>query len=634
MLRPGVAGSVDVGGCVPGLNEREGIGPVSFEHTSANGVDRCFECFVDAVTEYAIFMLDADGAVASWNSGARRLYGYEDHEALGEQLSRFHLASDAEAMRPEAELAEAVVAGVCRTDGWRVRKDGTSFWAHVVITALFDDDRQLTGYAHVTRDETERRIVEASTRTTTEQARRVTAATDDFLSRMSHELLTPLNAILGFGQVLNLDDLSPTQRECVDRIVMAGDHLLDLVDEVLGLTTLRSGAMRLSLASVHVSSAVADAVYMMRPLADRRGVSVMVEPMPNDPYVRADRRRLHQVLVNLLENAIKHNPDDGEVRVRCAPVEGGRVRLTVVDAGLGLTESDLGRLFEPFERLSAARSQVAGKGLGLALTKHLVEAMDGSVGVSSRVGEGCSFWIDLPVTAPIAEADARLARPPITAEPAREARRVLYVEDNMSNVRLVERVLARHPLALLTVATTGGAALERVFDDDDQPDVIFLDLHLPDMSGEDVLARVRADPRTANIPVVVLTADATSERSDRLFALGANAYLTKPFDIYQLLDIIDDPTDQHHVTTRPADLPALSEPAADPAAVPPLTDTEMWSSTTDVAHSMNLLVGVILYLFALLTRSASDRAGIAYLAEVRTATEQAVDLVTQMPSRG
>ena len=555
------------------------------------------------------------------------MYGYDDHEALGADLSRFYLSGDAQAERPQAELAESVTAAGCRTDGWRVRRDGTSFWAHVVITALYDDEQQLTGYAIVTRDETERRIVEASTRTTTAEAVRLNASTDDFLSRMSHELLTPLNAILGFGQVLNMDDLSPTQRECVDRIVIAGDHLVDLVDEVLGLTSLRSGRMRLALGSVHVPSVVAGAVEMMRPLAERRHVLVVVEPMPNEPCVRADRRRLHQVLVNLLENAIKHNPEGKEVRVSCTPLEGGRARLTVVDAGLGLSESALGRLFEPLERFSAARTQVAGKGLGLALTKHLVEAMGGSLGVSSRVGEGCSFWIDLPAGGQIAPTGVEHDPSSSWAGLSPAPRRVLYVEDNLSNVRLVERVLARHPLALLTVATTGGAALERVFDD--PPDVIFLDLHLPDMSGEEVLVSVRADPRTAHVPVVVLTADATSERSERLFALGADAYLTKPFDIYQLLDIIDDPMDEHHVTTQ-------IEGSASPSAPRPVptTDADTSMPSAELVHSMNNLLGVVLNLCALLARSATDPRVIADLAEIRNATEQALDLVKGTPPRG
>ena len=254
--------------------------------------------------------------------------------------------------------------------------------------------------------------------------------------------------------------------------------------------------------------------------------------------MRGDRQRLKQVAVNLLANAVKYNRNGGEVRVEQETIGGGRLLLVVSDTGIGIAEHDLARLFLPFERFGAARSEVEGTGLGLTLTKHLVEAMGGEIGATSQPGLGSSFWVALPMAD--APGEQSTGTPPLTlasAPASARARTVLYVEDNLSNVKLVERVVARRPEVTLLVAMQGGIALDLAREH--QPSLILLDLHLPDVSGEEVLRRLRADPRTSATPVVVLSADATPGQRRRLRANGAIDYLTKPFDIPRLLAVID-----------------------------------------------------------------------------------------------
>ena len=379
---------------------------------------------------------------------------------------------------------------------------------------------------------------------------RANAAKSQFLSRVSHELRTPLNAILGFGQLLEMDQLGGHQRDGIEHILGAGRHLLSLINEILDISRVESGEIRLSLEPVYVPEVVDEALGMIRPLAERRGIRIVVDRQCSEMHVMADRQRVTQVLLNLLANAVKYNRENGEVRIEFRILDTSRLRLTVHDTGLGITMDDLGRLFEPFQRLDAAQTDVEGTGLGLILTKQLLTAMNGEVGVTSSVGEGSSFWFELPLAVrPVADARPGEVRVGLgldynidvtdgSAATMQRTATVLYVEDNLSNVRLVEQVLARRPMISLMVAMQGHLALDLARAH--QPDLILLDLHLPDTSGEQVLRELKRDRRTASIPVVMLSADATPGRLERLVSLhGAADHLTKPFDIPLLLSIVD-----------------------------------------------------------------------------------------------
>jgi len=370
------------------------------------------------------------------------------------------------------------------------------------------------------------------------EAERANRAKSQFLSRMSHDLRTPLNAILGFAQLLELDTLSEDGRESVGQIMRGGGHLLELINEVLDITRIEAGHLSLSLESVNTVEAVNHAVDLVRPLAAQRGIEIEVgQPPSPDLQIHADRSRFAQILLNLLSNAVKYNRQNGRVTVWFEPVPEARLRVKVTDTGAGIPAGKLALLFNPFERLGAEQSDVEGTGLGLALARRLAEAMGGSVGVVSQVDRGSTFWIELA----LGDGVAATVEAPRTA-PAHNYHEtngvVLYVEDNLSNVRLMERVLMHRPGVRLVHAPKGedGLRLAR----DEHPGLIFLDLHLPDMSGEEVLRQLWEDPQIRNIPVAVLSADATPGHMRRLLASGAVEYLTKPLNITRVMNLLDE----------------------------------------------------------------------------------------------
>ncbi|HET9051670.1 MAG TPA: PAS domain S-box protein [Candidatus Dormibacteraeota bacterium] len=423
-----------------------------------------------------------------------------------------------------------------------VRADGAVRWIRWRATLVPQDgEGRPACFAGSLDDVSERRVAQDALEEARREADRANRSKSEFLSRMSHELRTPLNAILGFGQLLELEGLGPEHQETVDQILVNGRHLLDLVDEVIDISRIESGHLRLSVEPVRLDEVVDDALRVVRSLASSRNVRLPGGPAgPAAAYVRADRQRLKQVVLNLLTNAVKYNRPGGEVTLACGPVQGGHWRLSVTDTGPGIGEPLIRRLFTPFDRLGAEQTGIEGTGLGLALTKNLVEAHGGRVGVDSSVGRGSTFWVEL------AAADAPATRPgpdahDIPVPPARETpATVLYVEDNLSNVRLVERVLARHrPSATLLVAMDANAGLDLAREH--RPDVILMDLNLPGLSGAEALRRLRRHPATAGIPVVIVSADATPGQVSRLKAAGAADYLTKPFDLRRLLEIVDRP---------------------------------------------------------------------------------------------
>ena len=378
-------------------------------------------------------------------------------------------------------------------------------------------------------------------------------AKNEFLSRMSHELRTPLAAILGFSELLGTRELGEKPDGWARMIHVAGEHLLTLVDEIMDLSRIEAGTVGISTEAVSLRPLVDEAFQLMRPVAAGHDIT-LCEPVFTSgtaaSYVLADRQRLTQVVINLISNAIKYNRHRGTVTVELERDE-GRVRLSVADTGEGIEPDLLPRLFTPFERLDAAASGIDGTGLGLALSRRLVEAMGGRIGVKSRRGVGTTFWVELELARPavVAATDGASEDLLATREYASELR-VLYVEDVVANVRLIEEIFARRPSIRLIPAMLGRLGIDLARDH--HPHLIFLDLHLPDMTGADVLAALRRDAATRGIPVVVLTADATRREIDRLKRLGARSYETKPVGMRRLLELVDEhaPTDKR-VPTRP-----------------------------------------------------------------------------------
>lgn len=363
------------------------------------------------------------------------------------------------------------------------------------------------------------------------EAETANRAKTDFLSRSSHELRTPLNAILGYAQVLEMDLSAPDQRSHLQRILAAGHHLLELITELLDIARIEADRLDLQLEAVPVAVAIDEALALLGPDAAARGIKIDVLAPAPDWSVRADPQRLRQVLLNLLSNAVKFNRAQGRVQIQ-AGLDAGEIQIRISDQGAGLSAEQIQRLFTPFERLGAERSAVTGTGLGLALSKRLVEAMGGRIGVISD-GDGACFWIRLPRA--LASATARRAAMPAPLSAAITLRHILSVEDNPSNQALIRTLCERRPHWRLDEASglaEADAALARA-----HPDLILLDLHLSDGSGEELLARLASLPQPP--PVLVISADATPATLARLQALGVRGYLTKPLDVagfYRALD--------------------------------------------------------------------------------------------------
>jgi signal transduction histidine kinase/CheY-like chemotaxis protein len=376
-----------------------------------------------------------------------------------------------------------------------------------------------------------------------EEAESANRYKNTFISRMSHELRTPLNAVIGFGQVLERQELSEDQRDSVDHILKGGHHLLGLINEVLDIARIESGDIGLSSEPVLVSTLVGDALSLVRPLAAQYSIKLIGgrDSMCAE-YVFADRQRLQQILLNLLSNGVKYNRVGGTVAVSCEMRGATQLRIKVADTGYGISQEQLGHLFTPFERLGAERSEIEGTGIGLALSRQLAEAMGGTLDIESTVGQGSTFWVELPlVEAPI----ERYERLNILGTPEAhggrlpaDRRTVLYIEDNLANLTLIQRIVAERDGIEIIPAMQGRLGLELAREH--KPAVVLLDLHLPDISGDEVLQRLRDDPVTSTIPVVIVSADATPGQVQRLLNAGALAYLTKPIDVGQLLQILDD----------------------------------------------------------------------------------------------
>jgi len=368
-----------------------------------------------------------------------------------------------------------------------------------------------------------------------ERAESASRAKSEFLSHMSHELRTPMNAILGFAQIIEMSKPTPQQLKWAGEIRRAGDHLLEMIEDLLDLARIEVGKMSIRLEALELEPVLAESLAIVQPLIAERGLRQQVEDCGGAGHrVHADRLRLRQVLVNLLSNAAKYNRTQGSISVQCRQTPAG-VRLSVTDTGAGMAAEKLARLFRPFERLGAELGSVEGTGIGLALSKQLADMMGATLGADSEVGVGSTFWIDLPR----ADGGPVPAAAPVAAPNAMRAVPfdVLYIEDNRSNLEVVAAVLAPHAHVRLRTAATGDAGLELV--GERRPDIILLDIHLPGMDGYQVLQRLRADPALRDIPVIALSADAMPHDVQRGLAAGFDRYIAKPVNLNELLGALD-----------------------------------------------------------------------------------------------
>ncbi|HKP04707.1 MAG TPA: ATP-binding protein [Chthoniobacterales bacterium] len=473
------------------------------------------------------------------NASFCNMVGYSKEELAQRTAEDITFVDDIETGR---QLAQTLLGGMTRSTGDKryVHKNGEILWVSRTASIVRDEKGEPQHFLLMVEDISERKATEAALRQAKEEADRANHAKSEFLSRMSHELRTPLNSILGFSQLLDRQSSSEIQRSRVRYILSAGRHLLNLINEVLDISRIEAGNLQLSLEPVCVEEAIAEAVDLMRPLAAERAIGLIASSsLETSTYVLADRQRLKQVLLNLLSNAVKYTAVQGSVTLSFTESGRNSIRVQVRDTGAGIPVEKLARLFTPFDRLGAEQSTVEGTGLGLALCQRLVQAMHGCIGVNSTLGNGSTFWLELPqAESPFQKLAAQKIA--VAAEdPAPDAgRRVLYIEDNFSNVTLVEQMLAERPNIELITAMQGRVGLELARKH--SPDLVLLDLHLPDLPGWQVLGQLKADPVTRDIPVIVISADATAPQIKRLLSSGARAYLTKPLDIAEFYRVIEE----------------------------------------------------------------------------------------------
>jgi PAS domain S-box-containing protein len=428
-------------------------------------------------------------------------------------------------------------------------RDGKETVVSYNATTFHDRDRKLQGVFAAARDVTERKRFERALQENNVELERARAAAEkanlaksDFLSSMSHELRSPLNAILGFAQLISSDSPAPTESQTasIDQILHAGWYLLELINEILDLAQIESGKLALSREPTSLADVMLECQAMIDPQAQKRGIR-MTFPHSGIPFfVDADRTRLKQVLINLLSNAIKYNQPHGTVVVDCVMRTPERVRISVRDSGAGLPPDMIQQLFQPFNRLGQERSTEEGTGIGLVMSKRLVELMGGLIGVESTVGAGSVFWFELNSAAePQLQLDT--VEPPEIAQAQVQRgaprRTLLYVEDNPANLKLIEQLIARRSDIRLLSAKDGNRGIQLARSH--QPDVILMDINLPGISGIEALKILREDPATAHIPVLALSANAMPRDIEKGLQAGFFRYLTKPIKVNEFMDTLE-----------------------------------------------------------------------------------------------
>jgi hypothetical protein len=522
-----------------------------------------FRLLVEGVSEYAIFMLDPNGRVSTWNVGAERIKGYTANEIIGQHFSIFYPEEAKESGWPEHELQVAAEKGSFVDNGWRLRQDGTKFWANVTITALRDDTGLLLGYAKLTRDMTESKRIEAieavnlqreemldAERSARMAAQRATRVKDEFLATLSHELRTPLSAILGWTQILLRGD-TPKEPQAQQRAIEVIDRnaraQVQLIDDLLDLSRIMTGKIRLDLHQISFTSIVQAAVDSATPAAKTKGIRLTAILGATQDIVSADGARLQQVVWNLLTNAIKFTPKGGQVQVLLQRVN-SHLELSVSDTGIGIPESYLPHVFDRFSQKDSSTTRAfGGLGLGLAICKQLVDLHGGSIRAASQgEGMGATFFVQLPLSIVQGE-DKSAPRVHPTTEthpgeklplPNLEGVHVFVVDDEPDARELIRTVLEDQG-AQVTCFNSAQEVLAALTTE--KPTVLVCDVGMPKVDGYQLIRTLRAkEPRSERIPALALTAFARAEDRKRSLIAGFQAHLAKPFDVGELVLIVAD----------------------------------------------------------------------------------------------
>lgn len=491
-----------------------------------------------------VMITDVQGKIEYVNPKFTQVSGYAISEVIGKSPSILKSGSHG------VDFYKDMWGTILKGEEWRGefhnrRKDGQLYWELATISPLRNRDGKTTHFIAIKEDITERKKAEAELRKAKEDAEAANRAKSDFLSHMSHELRTPMTAILGFAQLLESfgeESFSERQNDCVKEILHAGYHLMELINEVLDLSSIESGKLSLSIEMVGIKPIIKDCISLILPLADQHNVTIKeISHGCSNNYVCADKTRLKQILLNLLSNAVKYNREGGEVIIKCRKQGEKFVRISVTDTGEGFPKEEYMELFEPFKRLVSDRKKsIEGTGIGLSISKNLIQLMGGNLGVESSPGEGSTFWIDI-VMDKSREPFETGEEPNIPKVQEREELKkytLLYVEDNISNLKLVTQILARRSDIVMITAQTARLGLELAYAH--RPDLILLDIMLPDMDGYEMVEHLRAREETRSIPLVALSANAMPRDIERGLKTGFAYYLTKPLDIVEFMSVMDE----------------------------------------------------------------------------------------------
>lgn len=508
-----------------------------------------FRSLVEAADQ-AVRVADSRGNVEYVNAAYTRLTGYTQEEMQGRPYHDILVESNHD------EVLTQIDQSLAQTHHWRgqltlKRKDGSEFSSLSDINAIYDEHhKQLLHTFNMFIDYSEELAKQHLLEQAVAEANAANHAKSEFLSRMSHELRTPMNAIIGFAQLMEMDEeLSEDNQDNVQEILSAGQHLLGLINEVLDLAKVESGRMDIELEMLSYPELIHSCVALSRPLAEKMQVEIQLNNVP-DVHVYADAVRLKQVLLNLLSNAIKYNRRDGKVLIDSEIIKNdfaSKIRVHIQDEGAGIPSERIPELFQPFNRLGAERSEVEGTGIGLVITRNLLELMNGKLGITSEPGKGSDFWFELPLGENQDFVDDEPANDEANTEFTHqegETRTVLYVEDNLANQKLLKQVFSRLAGLELVIAGTADEVLPAV--QTHKPHLILLDIYLNDASGYDILAKLRQMPMCANLPIIALTANAMPEDYQRGIAAGFDDYLTKPIQISQLIRVMSELLNKHH----------------------------------------------------------------------------------------
>jgi PAS domain S-box-containing protein len=495
----------------------------------------------------ALIATDPRGIISDVNSQMELLTGCTRDELIGAPFKNYFTEPDKAEEAVARVLREGKVTNVELT---AISRDGKRTVVSYNATTFYDRDRKLRGVFAAARDVTEHKRFELALQDNNVELEAARKAADkanraksEFLSSMSHELRTPLNAVLGFAQLMasEVPPPPPHQQRSIDQILKGGWYLLRLINEILDLAMIESGKVTMSQESMSLPDVLADCKGMIEPQAEKRGIRLQFPTFDKLYYVHADRTRVKQVMINLLSNAIKYNSVDGSVIVECVVSGKDRVRISVRDTGVGLAPEQVAHLFQPFNRLGQEDKHEEGTGIGLVVTKQLVELMGGVIGVESDVGVGSVFWVEFAASEPPELMldnidDESLGRRQTLADGA-EQPTLLYVEDNPANLALVEELMQRRGDLRLLTAINGNLGLElaRAY----LPDVILMDINLPGISGYEALNSLREDPATRHIPVLALSANAVPRDIEKGLEAGFFRYLTKPIRVREFMEALD-----------------------------------------------------------------------------------------------